>query len=101
MSRQRRHLLAMLTALHDATDHVRAAAPVEDFSIRGRPSLSAALVGDHPGDGPYATASVELLRTHRKHIEAALDRHDTLAAVVGKHQRRGSLPTANPRPTTR
>jgi spectinomycin phosphotransferase len=73
-------ILAMVTALHDATEAVRAAAPVEDFSISGRPSLSAALAGINGGLGPYATAFLDLVVAHKRPIEAALHRHDALAA---------------------
>lgn len=71
----------MLTALHNAEEPSHAA-PVEDFSIRGRPSFCACLAEKGDADGPYAARFGDLVRTYRQPIEAALHRHDALAAGV-------------------
>ena len=74
-------VLDMLLTVHAAPGHVRRLAGDDDFGVRHRDDLEAALGGAWPAPaGPYAQRAADLLAGRAEAVRALLRRYDALTA---------------------
>jgi spectinomycin phosphotransferase len=88
----------MIAAVHAATQAVSSVAPVEDFVIMDRASISTALDPTvEPADGPYGVAFADLLDQHRIPLQRALAAYDQLASELATDRSRWVVTHGEPK----